>query len=335
MSFTVSTNMGLIIPGVGTEAGPTYAQDVNDSLTRIDSHDHTAGNGVPITPDGLNINKALPLNNNSLTTIAALTLTPQGVDAAINSIYEKGVDLYYRDGNGNVIRITQSGSVSGASGTITGLPSGTASASFGASVFTFQAATLTPADIDGGSFVFRNNVASSFGLTLSPPAAMSANFDLVLPTLPSSKKILTLDTSGNIIADEPIPEFEVDLTGSASSASVGTYVTAGSVVIATTGTAPVLIQLIQAPTPFQSFVGLSGPTTTLSGIVRILRNFSDIVGEAPLSGTQPALNVPVGGFVFLDQSPIAGSVTYSVQVAPFSASTTISISPTTLLAREI
>lgn len=198
MAYTISPNMNLVIPGVGTEPGPTYATDVNNSLTIIDGHDHTIGSGVAITPSAININASLTMNNQSLTNIGALTLFPQLTPPASNSIYESGVDLFYRDGNGNNIRITQSGSVAGSTGTITGLPSGTASASFVAGTFVFQSATLTGANIDGASFIYRNNTASSFGLTLQPPNAMAANYTLTLPSLPSTNNVMTLDTAGNM-----------------------------------------------------------------------------------------------------------------------------------------
>lgn len=194
----ISPNMNLPVPIVGLDAGPQYATDVNSCLTLVDQHNHTTGSGVAITPAAININSSLTMNGFSLIGIKSLTLSAQSSDPGIFNIYSKGVDLYYEDGSGNVIRITQSGSITGAAGTITGLPSGTASASFAAGTFVFQAATLTPANIDGGSFILRNNTASSFGLTLSPPSALGSNYSLVLPAIPASVGIVTLDTSGNL-----------------------------------------------------------------------------------------------------------------------------------------
>lgn len=198
MSAVITPNMQLIVPGVGNEAGPTYASDINNSLTIIDGHNHSVGSGVQITPSGLNINSSLTMNNNSLTNIAALTLFPQGSAPANDSLYVSGTDLYFVDGAGNNIRVTQSGSVAGSSGTITGLPSGTASAAFAAGTFTFQAATNTAANIDGASFIFRNNTASSFGVTVAPPNSLGSNYALVLPAVPAQTNVMTLDSSGNM-----------------------------------------------------------------------------------------------------------------------------------------
>lgn len=198
MANTISPNMNLIIPGVGTEAGPTYATDINSSLTLIDGHTHASGSGVPITPAAININAALPMNNNIINSIAALTLIAQTSAPASQSLYVSGVDLHYIDGNGNNIPITASGAVTGSSGTITGLPSGTASATYSGGTFTFQSATNTSAVIDGQSHIFRNNTASSKGLTLLPPTAMTSDFSLVLPNIPAQTNVMTLDTDGNM-----------------------------------------------------------------------------------------------------------------------------------------
>lgn len=201
---TMSPNMNLPISTVGVDSGLNWENNLNSSLSLIDLHDHTPGKGVALTPTSINVNSDFPFNNNNLTLIRSVRFQAQSSALAlvtdIGCLYEAGVDLYYNDGSGNQIRITQSGSLAGAAGTITGLPSGTASAAYAAGVFTFQSATATGANIDGASHVFRNNTASSKGLTLSPPNAMAADYTLVLPSIPASTSFLTIDSSGNIVA---------------------------------------------------------------------------------------------------------------------------------------
>jgi len=75
--FTISPNMSLIIPGVGNELGPTYASDINNSLSIIDGHNHTPGNGVQIPPAGLNINSNLPFLGNSATQLLSANFNSQ------------------------------------------------------------------------------------------------------------------------------------------------------------------------------------------------------------------------------------------------------------------
>lgn len=202
-SVNISPNMLLPVPVVGVEIGPQWATDLNNCLNLVDIHDHSPGFGVQITPSGIDINSSLSFNNNNAIALKAVQFTPQGstLPLVLGSLYEVGVDLYYTDGAGNVIRFTQSGSIAGATGTIAGLVS-PASATYipGDQTFVWQSNANTPANMDAASYIFRNLVSSSFGLTLEPPAAMSADYALVLPQLPPSVKIMTLDASGNMAA---------------------------------------------------------------------------------------------------------------------------------------
>lgn len=199
----VSPNMNLPVPIVSQTTGPEWANDINACMSGIDSHDHTPGKGVPISSQALSISTDLPLNNNSLTSTKAVVFSSQASFATNQSIYSISPDLYYNDGNGNVIRITQSGSVSGASGTITGLPSGTASASYQpvGGTFRFQSATNTPANIDGASFIVREQVTSvtPTGITIKVPSGLAASYNLTLPaSVPSFTSLLTMGTSGSL-----------------------------------------------------------------------------------------------------------------------------------------
>lgn len=195
--------MGLIVPTVGVDPGPDWANNLNASLSTIDQHNHSPGSGVQVTPAGLLINADLPFNTNNATLIRSLRFSPQpsalALGADIGCLYEVGVDLYYNDGNGNQIRITQSGSVTGSSGTITGLPSGTASASYSSGTFSFKKATNTPATISAGSTIIGQQVASGYGVTIAASASQAANYTFTLPAaLPGAASYVTSDTSGNL-----------------------------------------------------------------------------------------------------------------------------------------
>lgn len=203
MSFIITPNMSLPIPTVGSEPGPQYATDVNNSLNLIDSHNHTPGYGVAIPVSGLNINGDLPLNNNSIVQAASVVFNAQLSLGTLQAVYVQGVDLFYNDGNGNAIQLTVNGSIAGTTGNITGLTS-PASASYNSDTFTFEsnAGTSVPANIDAGSYVVRKEVASSAGITLSAPTALSADYTLTLPAS-ASNGLLSLDASGNIISTDP------------------------------------------------------------------------------------------------------------------------------------
>lgn len=202
---TTSPNMGMSVPVVGVDPGPDWATNIDACLSVIDGHNHTAGSGVQLTPNAINVNSDFPWNNNNLTTVRSVRFFPQSAALSLGTdvscLYEAGVDLYFNDGSGNQIRITQGGSIVGTAGSIGGLPNGTASANYAAGTFIWQSATNTSAVMDFGSAILRNNVANSKGLTLAPPNAMGADYGLVLPSLPGTKSLMTLDTSGNMAGD--------------------------------------------------------------------------------------------------------------------------------------
>lgn len=200
---TTSPNMNLLVPTSGMTPGPDYSLQVNTSLSLIDQHDHSPGKGVQITPAGININTALTLNNNLLTNVAGLMLTAQGSTPDIGTLYESGTDLYFVDGLGNNVRITQSGGIAGSPGSISNLVS-PASASYVAvnSTFVWQSNTNKSANMDVGSLLIREVATGANAITLSSPIGLSSNFTMTLPSaLPASQKFMTLDNSGNIAAN--------------------------------------------------------------------------------------------------------------------------------------
>ncbi len=210
--MSTTPNMNLLVPDVGVTAGPLYATEVNNALTVIDEHDHTAGKGVPVTPSGMNISTDLSFLNNSAINLASLQLVAQTSISSDLAVYAVGADLYFNDGNGNVVRITQSGSVAGSTGSISGLSS-PASASYNSisKTFVWQQDTNKSANMDFASAVFRNTTTSSFGITVSPPT-LSANYSLILPPLPASQKIMTLDNSGNLSAPYSVDNSTIEIS---------------------------------------------------------------------------------------------------------------------------
>lgn len=200
---TITPNMNLPVPVPSTAPGPAWATNIVADMYAVDGHDHTSGKGVPITPNGLNINADLPLNENNLTEARTVRFSPQGAALAdpadVGCLYEVADDLYYNDGAGNQVRITQGGAVTGATGTITGLPSGTASASYAGGTFTFESATSTPATMAVGPIKTGAAITSPFTVTVSASASMTANYALTYPVdAPTANQILVSDGSGNL-----------------------------------------------------------------------------------------------------------------------------------------
>lgn len=197
--ITISPNMSLPVPIVGTTPGPDWANNINSCMGAIDEHDHTPGHGVQISSSAIDINSDFSLNNNSLTETESVTFTAQSSFSTRQAVYVISPDLIYNDGNGNVIRLTQNGSVSGSTGTITGLPSGTASASYqsGTGTFQFQSSTNTPANITGASVSLAQQTTSPNTVTLKSPNSLASSYNVTFPTtVPSFTSLLTMSTSG-------------------------------------------------------------------------------------------------------------------------------------------
>lgn len=206
--------MNLTVPGVGSEAGPDYAIAYNNNLSTIDNHNHTTGYGTAIPVDGINVNANFPFNNHFLTGVAGLTLQTQLSTPANQNVYVSGVDLYYTDGVGNNVRITQSGAVAGSPGSIANLVS-PASATYVAvsSKFVWQSNTNIAASMDFGTAILRNlSPNSTFGITLQAPAALGSNYSITLPALPASQKIMTLDNSGNLSAPYVVDNSTIEIS---------------------------------------------------------------------------------------------------------------------------
>ncbi len=202
---TITPNMNIPVPTPSETAGPAWAIGIVADMSVIDSHDHSSGKGVPITPDGLNISADLPMGDNNLTEVRSVNFTAQVAPLAeptdLGCLYVSGADLYYNDEAGNQVRITQAGSVTGATGTITGLPSGTASASYAGGTFTFQSATSTPAVMAVGPLEIGRQVASSNTVTITPDAAQASDYDITLPAaLPAATYPLTITSAGSVAA---------------------------------------------------------------------------------------------------------------------------------------
>lgn len=358
---TTDPNMGFQNPVPGTDPGPDYATNVSNSLRTIGAHNHSAGNGVKVTPSGLLINIDLPFDSNNATGLRSVRFTPQtGALSGVNDLgclYEAVVDLWFNDGNGNQIRITESGGVAGSPGSISNLTS-PASAAYvsGTQTFVWQSGVNTPANMDAGSYIFRNISPGSNGVTVSAPASLAADYPLVWPpALPSGNAFLLLDNSGNMSDSQVYPLTTSGIATAAVtlptmaapnmviSSSSGTYSATGTgsyvavtnlnVSITTTGK-PVSITFqadgasVGGTNP--SYIDLPG------GIIQAI-----IVKDGTLtpasyqlqqSGASGSLDIKLspGLLNYIDPAPSAGTHTYELRI-----NGTISVFYTVMVVREL
>lgn len=122
MSFVTTPNMDLELPNVLQEPGPTWANDLNASLTTIDSHNHTTGKGVTV-----------PLGGSSPGATVVGTVNFNGLYAPINQLYSNftpttvpttlpndtvftnnatgKAELWYKDSSGVAYALTSNGGI--------------------------------------------------------------------------------------------------------------------------------------------------------------------------------------------------------------------------------
>lgn len=361
MAVTTTPNMGLNLPVPGQESGPEYATDNNAAFTVIDGHNHAPGSGVQITPAGMNINTDLAFENTNAYQLRSVRMNNNGAPLAtpsdLNEIYVSGGNLYYNNASGTAVQITSGSSVNAGAGSITGLPSGSASVTFSGSTYVFQSATVTPATVDVGSVILRNTTASSKGLTLSPPSSLAADYGLVLPAIPAVQSFVTIDNSGNMAGGTPYPltgagiasntidNTKLTALGQQISADSGLFsthsttpvdVTNLSVTITTTGR-PVWIGLISSnpmsgDSVVESISTVGDPSATI-----IILNGSSVIStyrSEIVASSASRVSLPSSVISTID-TPSAGTYTYKIQVNTSTASNSVQVQNTKLIAYEL
>lgn len=347
-NFFLSPNMSLPIPTVDVDPGPDWALNLNQCQAIIDSHNHSAGNGVQITPNGLNINADLPFGSNNAINLRSVRFTSQvspisGV-SDLGCLYVSGVDLYYNDESGNQVRITASGAVAGTPGSISGLVA-PASASYngGTGTFIFQSGANIPGNLDGASLTIRDQSLASNGITINAPVSLASNYSITLPSaVPGSQSFVTLDNSGNLGASIPISQ-GINTSNIANSAITTPLIADGAVTnvklaplgqqfgtssgSTSTGTSFVDVagDVTITTTGRPVFLSLQQDTTTTTGAYLQSNNtlcemtfYVDTVEFASMAfgvgGSGSTARFAPSGFSIIDTFTTAGSHTYKIQV---------------------
>ena len=108
--MATTPNILLDLPTVSVTLGPEWATKLNTALTKIDSHDHSTDKGVKITPSGLNINADLTIGANNLTNIKSSRYADNATTlvspADVRSLYTVNGNLYFNNGAGTPVQIT-------------------------------------------------------------------------------------------------------------------------------------------------------------------------------------------------------------------------------------
>lgn len=182
--------MGLALPVVSVEPGPTWASDLNTAFGLVDSHDHTSGKGLQIPTAGLNINADLSIGSFNLTTIRSARYnnqsSPLGVATDLNCVYVSSGNLYFNNSTGVQVQITSGAGLNAASiGGIGGDYTTSTALEFyttATKTFTFWQNTNTYANIECGNLLIHEPAVSTNSITLKSPTSLGSSYIVTLPT---------------------------------------------------------------------------------------------------------------------------------------------------------
>lgn len=348
--MSITPQMQMELPTVGVTSGTAGNNMYVAAFNVVDNHDHTSGKGTQVPTAGININSSLSFNSYSGTSFRSVQFASQGVafsDNADNlSCYVVGSDLYFRDGAGNNVQLTSSGSVAGTSGSIGGLSS-PASATFSTNIFIWKSAATTFAKMRNADIeLYPATAAAANAITIKAPT-LAGSYTLTLPSaLPASNRFLQMDTSGNVTAEtgDVIGAAMTSVGSNAISAvrtrATGTSVAAGgvaksnssgsfsttstsfvdvtnlSVTIVTSGR-PVHLVLVSDGATLVSYVQAFNSSGTSSvarfRFVRDATNLDELQLNAQAVGaTTSGTGVPPGAISFID-FPGSGTYVYKLQ----------------------
>ena len=201
--MTTTPNMSLILPDVGSTVGPTYATLNNSAFSLLDTHDHTAGNGIRVPSAGINIDSDLTFSSNDATSLRSARFDDHA--AVLSTSADKGC-VYFVNGNfyinnaaGTAVQITDGTGINIAStGTIGGdygQPGVTANATYSDTTKTFtwtQASGIT-AKMAMGDILLHENISSANAVTIKSPTSLGSAITITTPDVTG-----TLVTAGGI-----------------------------------------------------------------------------------------------------------------------------------------
>jgi hypothetical protein len=200
--------MSLDLPTPTVTLGPEWAEQLNAALEFIDAHDHTAGKGRPITSAALNINADLPLNTSNLLNARSYNFQnlggPIAGPADIRSLYVANGELYYNDGDGVQIQLTDNGGLNastiGGIGGDYGPPAAVNYNSISKAYLFYQNSTTgLRAKLDTADILLRDDVVGANAITLKSPTSLAAPYDFRFPNaLPLQDSVLRISPTGDV-----------------------------------------------------------------------------------------------------------------------------------------
>lgn len=244
--------MGLQTSTPGVTNDLTAATNIETNWPLLDVHDHSSGKGAQVPTSGLNINANLTFGGYKAYNLLAAQFSNQSssLTTATNKpcVYVLNGELRFIDNSGNDVLLTNSGSVAGTSGSISGLTAPVA-AGFASNTFSWQAnsgtglyAKMSNADIN----LYEASAGVTNSIAIKSYPSLAASYSIILPSaVPASTSYLSMANTGQL--------------ATASADSIGSAMTStGANAIANSRTRAV------ATTAATGGVAIGPSTTTLS-----------------------------------------------------------------------
>lgn len=200
--------MSLDLPSVGLTLGPTWASKLNIALERVDSHNHTSGQGSRVPTAGLLINNDLSFGYNNATDLYSARFLNQSATLAgpndRSSVSVVNGDLYFNNATGTAVKLTSGSSLNVAAlGVIGGDYGGSnpASVTFSetTSTYSFLESAGIAAQMAMGRITLFEETTGAAGITLQSPSSLGAAYSLTLPTAQASNNnVLKGNSSGEL-----------------------------------------------------------------------------------------------------------------------------------------
>ena len=233
----VDPNMNFELPVVSGTLGPAWATMLNAAMTVVGSHDHSTGNGVKITPSGLNINTDLPLTSNNLTLVRSVRFSSQSSAIAevtdLTAVYVLNGNLIYKNDSGDDVQITDGSGLNFASlGTIggdfgqPGVPAAVTYSDF-TKVFSFTQDSGIGAALAGSSVKLSDPSLSAQSITITANSTASAyTIKLADAATVTNQSVVTIDTDGQMAY---VTTLTANLTYSGNQTYSGTPTVSGNI----------------------------------------------------------------------------------------------------------
>lgn len=314
----MTNSMALVLPTPSVTPGPAWATAINTALTTVAEHDHSSGDGVKITPAGMNIISDLAMNNNNLSGARTARLQAQG--ALVNGAADLGCivnvngDLWWVNGAGTGVQLTTGGAINIASvGTIGGdygQPGVTASVAYSntTKTFTFLQNSGQGAKIFSGTINIANEAASSLSVSIGASAS-SAAYTVILPiAAPAADTVLSFDGAGQAT-------FRA-ISGTAGEVTVSASVSAHTVSLPATITKNLTFSGTHAVSGASTFSGatiISG-STVVSGNL-FATGYKEFSGETVITGSN------ISGFGIVPRGAVLATMPHLVGAYSCSATT--------------